>query len=151
MLEKKEKGFSLVELMVVIGIVSLLVLVALPSYRNFILKAEFIETKMAISAVKVSFEVCFQTLGVAGVKNCQQSSHGIPSENEPAAGVVGVKLAGDIFDKTASPAPGDKLTITATAPTDSRTNNETYILTGELTADGRIDWDEGVCSNTALC
>ena len=40
------KGFSLVELMVVIGIISLLALVALPNYRNFILRAEFIETKI---------------------------------------------------------------------------------------------------------
>ena len=39
------KGFSLVELMVVIGIISLLALIALPGYRNFILRAEFIETK----------------------------------------------------------------------------------------------------------
>ena len=46
------KGFSLVELMVVIGIISLLALVALPSYRNFILRAEFIETKMAVGRLR---------------------------------------------------------------------------------------------------
>jgi prepilin-type N-terminal cleavage/methylation domain-containing protein len=93
MLKKNQKGFSFVELMVVIGIVSLLVLVlvlvALPSYRNFILKAEFIETKMAVSAVKVSLEVCVQTLGLAGAKFCRQSSHGIPGANPAAAGIVG--------------------------------------------------------------
>ena len=151
MLKKNEKGFSLVELMVVIGIVSLLVLVALPSYRNFILKAEFIETKMAISAVKVSFEVCLQTLGLAGVKNCKHNSHGIPNKNDPAAGIVGVELASDIFDKTASPAVGDELTITATAPTDSQTTGQTYKLTGKLTDDGSINWNDGVCSNAELC
>ena len=42
--------------MVVIGIISLLALVALPSYKNFILRAEFIETKLAAGAVKVSLK-----------------------------------------------------------------------------------------------
>jgi prepilin-type N-terminal cleavage/methylation domain-containing protein len=65
------KGFSLVELMVVIGIISLLALVALPSYRNFILRAEFIETKMAVGAVKVSFEVCSQMMGLSKGKGMQ--------------------------------------------------------------------------------
>ena len=92
------KGFSLVELMVVIGIISLLALVALPSYKNFILRAEFIETKMAVGAVKVSFEVCAQMLGLAKVKNCQHNSHGIPAIKKPAKGVVGVRLVSDIFD-----------------------------------------------------
>lgn len=151
MLEKNQKGFSLVELMVVIGIVSLLVLVALPSYRNFILKAEFIETKMAVSAVKVSLEVCVQTLGLAGAKFCRQSSHGIPGANPAAAGIVGVKLTSDIYTKLTPPAEGDKLAITATAPTDSGTKEQTYTLTGTLTANGRIDWDNGSCSKSELC
>ena len=64
------KGFSLVELMLVIGIISLLALVALPSYRNFILRAEFIETKLAVGAIMVSFEVCAQMLGLSKVRNC---------------------------------------------------------------------------------
>lgn len=147
------KGFSLVELMVVIGIISLLALVALPSYKNFILRAEFIETKMAVGAIKVSFEVCAQMQGLANVKNCQHNSHGIPDIKKSAKGVVGVKLISDIFDvetiKTVQ--VGDQVKIIATAPTDSENAGQTYILTATLKAGGRVQWNNGKCSKSELC
>jgi len=145
------KGFSLVELMVVIGIISLLALVALPSYRNFILRAEFIETKMAIGAVKVSFEVCAQMLGLANVKSCRDSSHGIPGNKNSSNGVVGVKLVSDIFDTEAIFAENDTVEIIATAPTDSNNTGSTYTLTGILKKDGKVIWNEGECSKSELC
>ncbi|MGB0459129.1 MAG: pilin [Porticoccaceae bacterium] len=147
------KGFSLVELMVVIGIISLLALVALPGYRNFILRAEFIETKLAVGAVKVSFEVCAQMLGLAKVKECQHSSHGIPAIKNAAKGVVGVKLVSEIFNVDASKAvsEGDQVKIIATAPIDSDNTNQTYTLTATLKAGGRVEWDKGECSKVELC
>jgi prepilin-type N-terminal cleavage/methylation domain-containing protein len=147
------KGFSLVELMVVIGIISLLALVALPSYRNFILRAEFIETKMAVGAVKVSFEVCAQMLGLAKVKNCQHKSYGIPAIKKSAKGVVGVELVSEIFKAidVKSASEGDQVKIIATAPIDSENANQTYTLTATLMTGGRVEWDKGVCSKAELC
>lgn len=147
------KGFSLVELMVVIGIISLLAIVALPSYRNFILRAEFIETKMAVGAVKVSFEVCAQMYGLPNIANCQHNRHGIPDKKVAGKGIVGVKLVSDIFGGQASAKPqeGDKVMIIATAPSDSKNANQTYTLTATLKQDGRIEWDKGQCSKAELC
>jgi len=146
-----EKGFSLVELMIVIAIISVLALVALPSYRNFILKAQFIETKMAIGATKVSVEVCVQTMGLAFAGHCVNNSHGIPANNDPTAGTVGVKLAGTAFGKDSAVTENDTLTITATAATDSRNVGATFKLTGKLKSGGGIVWDDGVCSKPELC
>jgi prepilin-type N-terminal cleavage/methylation domain-containing protein len=148
-----KKGFSLVELMVVIGIISLLALVALPSYRNFILRAEFIETKMAVGAVKVSFEVCVQMLGITNVISCQHNRHGIPAIKNPAKGAVGVKLTSDIFDAQATKIvqEGDLVKIIATAPTDSDNAQQTYTLTATLKNGGRVEWNDGVCSKSELC
>ena len=146
-----EKGFSLVELMIVIAIISVLALVALPSYRNFILKAEFIETKMAIGAVKVSLEVCVRTMGLSSAGRCVNNSHGIPANNDPAAGTVGVKLTGTAFGKDSAVTEDDTLIITATAPTDSRNSGATFKLTGKLKSGGGIAWDDGVCSKPELC
>ena len=145
------KGFSLVELMVVIGIISLLALVALPSYRNFILRAEFIETKMAVGAVKVSFEVCAQMMGLSKVKVCNHNSHGIPNKKEAAEGVVGVELMGDIFGVEPSADNKNQVKIVATAPTDSKNTGYTYTLTGTINAGGKVTWDEGKCSKPELC
>ncbi|MDG2019230.1 MAG: prepilin-type N-terminal cleavage/methylation domain-containing protein [Porticoccaceae bacterium] len=148
-----KKGFSLVELMVVMGIISLLALVALPSYRNFILRAEFIETKMAVGAVKVSFEVCAQMLGLANVRNCRHNSHGIPDIKNSGTGVVGVKLDSDIFTTESSEEvkEGDKVKIIATAPSDSKNANQTYTLTATLKTGGRVEWNKGECSKAELC
>jgi prepilin-type N-terminal cleavage/methylation domain-containing protein len=146
------KGFSLVELMVVIGIISLLALVALPSYRNFILRAEFIETKMAVGAVKVSFEVCSQMMGLSKVQVCSHSSHGIPNKKVAAEGVVGVELKGGIFEAESTKADTGQVEIVATAPTDSKNSNSTYTLTGKINAGGgKVVWDKGKCSKSELC
>ena len=144
------KGFSLVELMVVIGIISLLALVALPSYRNFILRAEFDETKMAVGAVKVSFEVCAQMMGLSKVKVCSHSSHGIPDKKEAAEGVVGVEIMGNIFEAE-STATNNQVKIVATAPTDSKNSGSTYTLTGTINAGGKVLWNKGECSKSELC
>lgn len=147
------KGFSLVELMLVIGIISLLALVALPSYRNFILRAEFIETKLAVGAIKVSFEVCAQMLGLSKVRNCQHNSYGIPAIKNAAKGIVGVELTSTIFDADASEAVkgGDQVQIIASAPSDSENAVETYTLTATIKANGRVEWDKGKCSKAELC
>lgn len=147
------KGFSLVELMVVMGIISLLALVALPSYRNFILRAEFIETKLAVGAIKVSFEVCAQMLGLANVRNCQHNSHGIPAIKNVAKGVVGVKLVSDIFEASTSgsASDGDQVKIIATAPSDSKNAGQTFTLTASLKKGGLVEWDSGECSKAELC
>ena len=145
------KGFSLVELMVVIGIISLLALVALPSYRNFILRAEFIETKMAVGAVKVSFEVCSQMMGLSKVKVCSHSSHGIPNKKQAAEGVVGVELKGGIFGTESTAVDTGQVEIVATAPTDSKNSGATYTLNGTIDAGGKVVWDKGSCSKSELC
>jgi len=150
-LRVNKKGFSLVELMIVIAIISLLGLVALPSYRNFILKAEFIETKMAIGAVKVSLEVCAQSMGLAAAGLCVHNSHGIPVNKQPGEGTVGIQLVEPALGEGEVATEDDVFTIIATAPTDSRNAGNTFTLTGSLKSGGRIVWDEGECSKPELC
>jgi len=151
MLKAHGKGFSLIELMVVIGIVSVLTLIALPNYRNFILKAEFIETKMAIGAVKVSLEVCVQTLGLIGAGSCVHNSHGIPVNKDPGEGTVGIQLVEPTLGEDEVVTADDVFTIIATAPTDSKNKDATFTLAGSFKSGGRIVWDEGQCSKPELC
>ena len=144
-------GFSLIELMIVMAIIGVLAAVALPSYQNFISKAEFIETKMAVGAVKVAVEVCAQTMGLANANACEKTKHGIPEDVDAGNGVIGVALTGTVPGKSTPAAEDDTFIIITTAPTDSRNSDATFTLEGQLKNGGRIVWDEGTCSNTVLC
>ena len=48
----KQSGFTLIELMVVVGIIGILAVVAIPSYRNYQAKSRTVEAKLALSSAR---------------------------------------------------------------------------------------------------
>jgi type IV pilus assembly protein PilA len=147
-MDKQQKGFTLIELMIVVAIIGILAAVALPAYNDYTRRAEFSETVVSTGVLKTSLEVCVQSLGLAGAGNCDNNSNGVPANVTAAAEVVGMALTGTAPAKTGAAAAADTFIITATAPTTSPNTTETFTLTGTLQANGRIVWDGGTCSNT---
>jgi prepilin-type N-terminal cleavage/methylation domain-containing protein len=60
---RKEKGFTLMELMVVIVIVAILAAVAVPLYINYVKDAQRTEAKGAIGAIVTAQQVYYQANG----------------------------------------------------------------------------------------
>lgn len=56
-----QKGFTLIELMIVVAIIGILAAVALPAYNNYTNKARFSEVVMATSPIKTALAECAQT------------------------------------------------------------------------------------------
>ena len=131
---KKQTGFTLIELMIVVAIVAILAAIALPAYQSYTGKAKFAEVITATGPVKSAVELCNQTNGA--MTNClAQNAYGIPAAPAASGYVASVILGGTVT------AP----TITATSrllPT-----NYTYILTGAATAGGQIIWTHNKSSN----
>lgn len=151
-----QRAFSLIELMVVVAIVGVLTAVAFPRYQNFIAKAEFIETRMAVGAVKVAVEICVQTLGMVHSSSCTHSKHGIPAnidlqDTDVADDQIGVVLSGSAPDKSDAVTENDTFIITATASRESQNSGESFTLTGTFNAKGLLQWDDGSCSKSELC
>ncbi|MGL5225961.1 MAG: pilin [Aeromonas sp.] len=57
---KKQSGFTLIELMIVVAIVAILAAIALPAYQSYTKRAKFTEVIAATGPAKTAFEVCVQ-------------------------------------------------------------------------------------------
>lgn len=85
-----QKGFTLIELMIVVAIIGILAAVAIPAYQDYTVKAKVSNVLSAANSIKTAVAVCIQENG--GVPtNCNAGSNGIPTvtaTKEVASGTV---------------------------------------------------------------
>lgn len=70
-----QKGFTLIELMIVIAIIAILATIAIPSYTNYTQKAALSEMLRASASYKSDVEICIYNTGAT--TNCSAGSNGI--------------------------------------------------------------------------
>ncbi|MGK4474544.1 type IVa pilus major pilin TapA [Aeromonas molluscorum] len=137
---RKQTGFTLIELMIVVAIVAILAAIALPAYQTYTKKAKFSEVVAATGGVKTAIEVCYQTTGDISLCDANGSG-GIPS----AAGASGYVKSVEVDDT-----PADvSITATGADPFD----DVTYILTGTASG-GQILWtpnSSATCTGQGIC
>jgi len=59
----QQKGFTLIELMIVVAIIGILAAVAIPSYQDYVARAQIERAVGELSNYKIAYEVQFSTSG----------------------------------------------------------------------------------------
>ena len=137
-MKKVQKGFTLIELMIVVAIIGILAAVALPAYQNYSNRAAFSELVLAITPLKTAVELAIQTRAPANTAALDSGVLGIPAAVAQGAAVHGSSVANGVMTMTWQ-ADGSVMA------------GITYILTaGGVTPP--VQWAEsGSCLTNGLC
>jgi len=156
-----QKGFTLIELMIVVAIIGILAAVAIPAYSDYTKKAKATELVQGTAALKAAVEICIADLGVTA--GCVGGAYGIPSnmpdEAAPVTGIdgsvaSGSQLTGTKYTGAKQVGPNGVITAAATKELLSKSTpalGVVYTLTPSIGSAG-VKWtSSGTCVVDQLC
>ncbi|MGE6164522.1 pilin [Aeromonas rivipollensis] len=124
---KKQSGFTLIELMIVVAIVAILAAIAMPAYQNYTKKAKMTEVASATGAFKTAIEVCYQANGT--------SCTSIPNSTAADRGNVNTAVTGGGTSAWVITAKPTTAAIASGKALAGLKVTDTYVLTSSVPSD----------------
>ena len=134
----RQRGFTLIELMIVVAIIGILAAIAIPAYTNYTNKARFAEATLAAAALKTDVATSIQADNPTAIGDIDSGFGSIPAAVTATATVHGTSVTNGVITITWR---GDGTALAG--------------LTYTLTANGivpPVSWAEGgTCATANFC
>lgn len=124
---RKSKGFTLIELMIVVAIIGILAAVAIPAYNDYTQTTKASAGLAGLGSFKTTVAMCYQKQGA--LTDCDAGDFGIPAEIT-AAGSINYLTAVDV----------EAGVITATLEAKDRSGSAISIDLTPVVNSGTLNW-----------
>ncbi|OQW85791.1 MAG: hypothetical protein BWK72_20475 [Rhodoferax ferrireducens] len=122
-----QKGFTLIELMIVVAIIGILAAVALPAYQDYTVRAKVSEVILAASSAKTA------------VAEAAQVGSAMPPTASLIVDSQASKYVSSVVYSSANTSNG-LITVTTTATGDAKIASKTLEMYGVLAGNGQVTW-----------
>lgn len=135
-MQKMQKGFTLIELMIVVAIIGILAAVALPAYQDYTVRAKVSEVILAASSAKTA------------VAESAQVGAAMPATASLVVDSQASKYVSGVVYSWVNASQG-LITVTTTAA-DAKISSLALVMTGDLKDNGQVVWTCGGTTATTI-